>query len=68
MATKLFIVGKVTSSGWEFQGVFDTEQKAVENCVDFNYFVGPAILNEALPCETVEWKGGYYPKLQEEVS
>lgn len=45
---RLWIVGKVTDDqthAWEFQGVFDSEQKAIDACVGDSMFVGPAELN-----------------------
>lgn len=47
---------------WEFQGVFDTEEKAVTACVTRNFFVGPVELNVPFPLETLDpWPGSYYP-------
>ncbi len=72
METKLWIVGRVMfchkdgKSGWEFAGVFDSEEKAVEACKDVSYFVGPAILNKSLPLDTTKWEGAYYPRNQGE--
>ena len=63
----LWIVGKrldQETSAWEFMGVFDTEGAAVAACVADDCFVGPAVLNKALPWETQdEWPGAYYPKV-----
>ncbi len=59
--TLLWIVGKRNAFGWEFMGVFDSEEKAVAACRTLKYFVGPAKLNEQLPDETNKWKGAYYP-------
>lgn len=62
----VWICGKINEEGccilWEFQGVFDEEDKAVDACRSERYFVGPATLNEPLPDETVEWIGCYFPK------
>ncbi len=69
---KLWIAGKVKEFNsnskkisWEFQGVFDSEDKAIE-AVGFSddWFIGPAILNETLPEKLIEWPGAYYPKLK----
>ncbi|MES2625906.1 MAG: hypothetical protein V4628_11560 [Pseudomonadota bacterium] len=62
----LFVVGKTTSVSdeaytWEICGVFNDENVAVANCKDYNYFVGPITLNEALADETTAWPGAYYP-------
>ena len=64
---KLWIVGQhlgVEENDWEFGGVFDSEQKAIEACRDDNYFIGPTSLNEPHPHETAEWEGSYYPLLE----
>lgn len=62
---ELWIVGKIKSrkhyKQWEFQGVFNDEQKAVNACRTWKYFVAPAILNRESPDETREWEGLYYP-------
>lgn len=68
---KLWIVGKAfncdkcSAEGhtrcWEFQGAFDNEALAVDARLEYNYFVGPAKLNRALPAEVSEWPGAYYP-------
>ena len=66
---KLWVVGKLTSNetlAWEFAGVFDTEERAVSECVESNYFVGPCILNEHIPEEKVTWLDSYYPFYQQE--
>jgi hypothetical protein len=59
-----YIVGRFKNfpDQWEFQGVFDDKQKAVEACRDCTYFIGPVRLNEKLPDEMKEWPGAYYPK------
>lgn len=67
----MWIVGKyrghastknIPSALWDINGVFDSEEKAVEACRNrINYFVGPLTLNESLPDETTEWPGCYYP-------
>jgi hypothetical protein len=58
----LWIVGKVTEyPAWEFIGVFDTEIKAINACIQRWYFVAPVTLNSICPDETVPWDGAYYP-------
>lgn len=69
----LWIVGQVKEGKkakwyWEYVGVFDSKEKAVDACRDETYFVGPTELNNALPHETVEWEGAYYPKSEGEGS
>jgi hypothetical protein len=43
----------------EFQGVFDTFEKALENCLNENYWFGACELNESFPEESVEWNEAY---------
>ena len=65
---KLWIVGRIfdgkNDSGkeWSFQGVFDSEKQAIVQCLDYRYFIGPAIINETIPTEDEIWPGSYYPK------
>lgn len=62
---ELWIVGQINPSNfleWEFQGVFDSEEKAVSVCEDENWFIGPAKLNECRPSESEDWPEAYYPK------
>jgi hypothetical protein len=62
----LWIVGQHTGAGWEFQGLFATEEQAVGACRASSYFVAPARLGEHLPHESHEWIGAYYPLAAEE--
>ena len=63
---ELWIVGKVVeSSEWEFDGVFDSEEKAIAACKSENHFIGPAILNKEIPEDCVEWSGAYYPLIED---
>jgi hypothetical protein len=65
---ELWIVGKNIDPDdlrgvWEFIGVFDSKEKAIEACIKPEYFTGPAILNDALPDERQpEWPGAFYPR------
>ena len=64
-AGHLWIVGKeldYTKSAWEFQGVFDAESDAIAACKTERYFIGPALVNKAVPDRRAEWNGAYYPK------
>ena len=63
----LYVVGiyiEKTESGavWEFQGVFDSVEKAEKACIKNNFFVAEAELNEELPAENTPWPKCYYPK------
>lgn len=62
MSTKLWIVFKFTKGASEFQGVFDSEELAVDACTEGCFCVCPATLNAPIPSETVFWPGCYYPK------
>ncbi len=61
----LWIVGKCgqTELEWEFMGVFSTEDAAKSACGErFDLWIAPAVLDEALPYETMEeWPGAYFP-------
>lgn len=63
---KLWVVGKSTDLenpfAWEFCGVFDDENNAVDRCLDDMHFVGPVVLNQQVPDEHMAWPGCYYPK------
>lgn len=48
-------------SAWLFQGVFATEDLARAACHGPTYFIGPALMNEALPEEPRDWPNSYYP-------
>lgn len=64
MTMKLWIVGMITSEdgkAWEFVGVFSSEEKAVAACTKYNFFVGPAELDERFPDDSNLWPGAYYP-------
>jgi hypothetical protein len=49
---------------WEFQGLFDTEKKAVGRCENDDFWVAEVILNEFIPTERVEFNNAYYPTLE----
>ena len=67
---KVWIVGKINPENnleWEFNGVFDSEEKAVSACKDKRYFVGPATINididDIVPGDkSIDWPNSYYPK------
>lgn len=61
--TQVWVCGQNKFGGrWELQGVFSTEEAAIDACRDHTYFVGPIKLNESLPHETLpEWPGAHYP-------
>jgi hypothetical protein len=67
---RLWIVGKPAMgdsprSAWEFQGVFNSRDRAVAACVGPNHFLFPATLNERLPEETILSPGTEYPNRPE---
>ncbi len=53
---------------WELQGVFTTESKAIDACVEENYGYGPMVLDVLLPKEKIEWEGYRYPLLEGKTS
>lgn len=50
-----------TQADYHIQGVTSEEKIAVEMCEDEHYFIGPLPLNTALPHDTIEWVGLYFP-------
>lgn len=64
---QLWIVGKPTAvdnapdGTWEFQGVFDSRDKAIAACTGPKHFLFPAVLNERLPEETISSAGIEFP-------
>lgn len=67
---KLWIVGKwfdceSCKRSWASNGVFSTEQKAIDACITEDYFVAPLVLNERRGDEEIKiWEGCYYPHLE----
>lgn len=64
-ATKtLWIVGQnvFDSHVWEFQGVFDSEERAIAACHGPTYWISPCKLNEELPKDSMSLPGTYFPK------
>lgn len=47
---------------WEVVGIYDSEEKALENCLNWQYFLAPIKLNYTVPKEVVEWPGLRFPK------
>lgn len=64
---QLWVCGKHRGSlkedhpAWELQGVFDTEDAAVEACTSTSDFVGPVLLNQHLPQDATEWPNCRFP-------
>ena len=57
--------GEIPNIVWEFQGVFDSKQKALAACRNEYYFVAPVVLNEEIPDDTYVFPGLVYPKEDE---
>lgn len=71
MAKELWVVGQHvlgTEIGaiWEFQGIFDSKEKALSECKDQNWFIAPMELNKSLLSAQVNWPGVEYPLAVEE--
>ncbi len=65
---KLWIVGQTREYGppqqgsrWDFQGVFDSERKALAACKTPAYWIAPIELNQELPEEPLELPGACFP-------
>ena len=52
---------KWDESLFEFTGIFDSRDKAINACRDHNYIVTPVTLNEQLPHERIDMPGAFYP-------
>lgn len=51
---------------WDLQGIYDTEQKAVDNCTKDNYFVGTMEMNAPISDGPAGVPDLRYPRLEEE--
>ena len=64
---ELWLVGQFIEENaqgimWEFQGIFNSEDKAIKACKDEDYFIVPADMNKEIPKDTVyNWPGLKYP-------
>lgn len=63
---KFWIVGKTNPDKegvWTFDGLFETEELAVEHCTDWYQWVGPVHLNEYVGGvhENRPWPDAYFP-------
>lgn len=68
----LFMVGQFRAESaegivWDFQGVFDTYEKARAACRNERYCVTPITLNQEFPDEAMEAEGTHYPVPQQEL-
>lgn len=50
----------------EFQGVFDSKEKAEAICKNERYWIGVTDLNEAIPDERQDWEEAWYPHENDE--
>lgn len=50
----------------EFQGVFREKSRAIEACRTPDHCVCPARMDEEIPQSTEEWRGAWYPGLQDD--
>jgi len=59
----VWLCGSVKGSEdfWEVNGIFSTEQKAVNRCNDRFDFVAPFNIDEEAPVESCDMIGSYYP-------
>lgn len=63
----LWIVGRYPEDPalpWEFLGVFDSRERAIDACTGPRDFIGPAVLNRRGPEERIEWVAVEYPKAE----
>lgn len=59
---RFWICGQIKETTWDFQGVFDSEEKAILACKNENFFVAPIKINEELFEGSEKWPGLYFPK------
>lgn len=67
----VYVVGLVLNyvdKSWSIVGVFTTEKEAIKNCKSEDHFVGPMPLDKAFHKPSEEWKGAWYPKLENKPS
>lgn len=64
--TELWMCGQHRGpESWDFQGIFDSRENAVNACRDYRYFIVPVELNKELPhgeAELTLVPGFEYPK------
>ena len=64
--TRVWLVGQVRGNGaWEVQGVFSAEERAIAVCESPSFFVMPLEMDKAVPSETSENAGAYYPLMRD---
>lgn len=68
---KIWVVGRYLGSkrggdAWQIVGVYDTEERALRNCIEPTHWIAPANLNERIFDKCAVWNGLYYPKLSRE--
>ena len=62
---KLFLVGQnidYKTGLWDFSGVFDNKELAINACRNEDYWVAEIELNKQLPHEKVDFEFAFYPK------
>ncbi len=61
----LYFVGQVKNEEeyeiWEWQGIFDTKQKAIDACKTWKYFYAPCILNKEIQEKAKPMPNAVYP-------
>lgn len=65
IGAQLWLAGRTLDRGWEVVGIYSSENKAKQACIDSSYFIGPLILDERTPIKTILWPGAYRPFLQD---
>tara|TARA_R110000803_G_C11914311_1_gene313614 strand:+ start:727 stop:924 length:198 start_codon:yes stop_codon:yes gene_type:complete len=61
----MYIVGELKGEGWEFCGIFSTEEKALERCLIDDNFIARVELDKHEPIETIPFEYAYYPLLED---
>ena len=74
---KLWVCGKICKciedfrnekreifTAWEFCGIFDSEEKAIEECIDNNFFIFSSSLNKKILKKSHIAPDSYFPKAE----
>jgi len=65
----LYLVGRIFEDDrWEVVGVFSSQEKAEAECREYNYMVGPLVLDHANHEDHIVWPGAYFPSQKASVA
>ena len=64
----LYMVGETLNDeiqSWNFQGVYSTEEKAVDKCIEDNFFIARIEVDFDEPRDMIDFDYAYYPRLED---